>query len=462
MLGRKEELNHLNELYKSNAFEFLVMYGRRRVGKTTILQEFAEHSNSIFFPAREKNDALNLDDFSKVVQYHFDHNFIASFSSWEDAFNYISSKVEQRTTIIIDEFTYIIKENPSIKSILQHVIDLSWKNKNIFLILCGSSVSIMENDVMGRKSPLHDRQTSSLEIKPFDYLESSAFFKSYTNEEKLLTYGILGGIPRYLEAFDSNISIQKNIETKIIRNGAYLHEEPDNLLKAELREINVYSSILSAIANGRNKIIDIANFIHEDRTKVAKYLITLQTLRLIEKRVPCGESETSKKSIYVIKDNFFKFWFRYEFTNNSYYAMLGAKEASKEIMDDISNLMGDAFEDICKEYIIRLAKQRKLPFIPYHLGKWWGTNPVIKAQDDVDLLAIDKTGKKAIFIECKFTSQPMPYDEYEDLVTATKAFPNIEEKHLWFISKSGYTKSVVEQAKKDHATLLTIDDLFNL
>ena len=462
MIGRKKELNHLNELYESNAFEFLVMYGRRRVGKTTILQEFAEHSNSIFFPAREKNDALNLDDFSKVVQYHFDHNFIASFLSWEDAFNYISSKVEQRTTIIIDEFTYIIKENPSIKSILQHVIDLSWKNKNIFLILCGSSVSIMENDVMGRKSPLHDRQTSSLEIKPFDYLESSAFFKSYTNEEKLLTYGILGGIPRYLEAFDSNISIQKNIETKIIRNGAYLHEEPDNLLKAELREINVYSSILSAIANGRNKIIDIANFIHEDRTKVAKYLITLQTLRLIEKRVPCGEPETSKKSIYVIKDNFFKFWFRYEFTNNSYYAMLGAKEASKEIMDDISNLMGDAFEDICKEYIIRLAKQRKLPFIPYHLGKWWGTNPVIKAQDDVDLLAIDKTGKKAIFIECKFTSQPMPYDEYEDLVTATKAFPNIEEKHLWFISKSGYTKSVVEQAKKDHATLLTIDDLFNL
>ncbi len=231
------------------------MYGRRRVGKTTILQEFAEHSNSIFFPAREKNDALNLDDFSKVVQYHFDHNFIASFSSWEDAFNYISSKVEQRTTIIIDEFTYIIKENPSIKSILQHVIDLSWKNKNIFLILCGSSVSIMENDVMGRKSPLHDRQTSSLEIKPFDYLESSAFFKSYTNEEKLLTYGILGGIPRYLEAFDSNISIQKNIEIK---------------------------------------------------------------------------------SIYVIKDNFFKFWFRYEFTNNSFYTMLGAKNVSKEIMDDIS------------------------------------------------------------------------------------------------------------------------------
>ncbi len=460
MLGRKEEMSHLEELYNSNTFEFLVMYGRRRVGKTTILQEFADHSNSIFFPAREKNDALNLEDFSKVVQYHFDQRFIASFQSWEDAFDYIGEKIEQRTAIIIDEFPYIAEENPSIKSILQHTIDHSWKNKNIFLILCGSSVSIMENEVMGRKSPLHDRQTSSLEIKPFDYLESSNFFPNYTNEEKLIAYGILGGIPRYLEAFDLNESIEKNVANKIIRNGAYLHEEPDNLLKAELRETNVYSSILSAIANGRNKIIDIANFIYEDRTKVAKYLITLQTLRLIEKRVPCMEPETSKKSIYVIKDNFFKFWFRYEFTNNSYYSMLGAKDASEEIMNDISNLMGDAFEEICKEYIIRLAKQRKLPFIPYYLGKWWGTNPAIKAQDDVDLLAVDKTGKRAIFIECKFTSQPMPYDEYEDLVTATKAFPRIEEKQLWFISKSGYTKSVIEQAKKDNAMLLTIDNLF--
>lgn len=174
---------------------------------------------------------------------------------------------------------------------------------------------------MGRKSPLHDRQTSSLEIKPFDYLESSAFFPDYSNEDKLLAYGILGCIPRYLEAFDSNQSIEENIASKIIRNGAYLHEDPDNLLKAELRKINVYSSILAATANGRNKIIDIANYIHEDHSKVAKYLLTLQTLRLIEKRIPCGEPETSKQSIYVIKDNFLKFWFRYEFTNNSYYVM---------------------------------------------------------------------------------------------------------------------------------------------
>ena len=439
MFGRKDELAYLNELYESNTFEFLIMYGRRRVGKTTILQEFAMNTNAIFFPAREKNDSLNLEDFSKAIQFHFDHSFIASFKSWEDAFEYIGHKVTDRTAIIIDEFPYIIEENPSVKSLLQHAIDHNFESKNIFLILCGSSISIMENEIMGRKSPLHDRQTATLKIKPFNYLESSAFFSNYSNLDKILAYGILGGIPRYLEAFDPSKTIEENIASKIIRNGAYLYEEPDNLLKAELRDTNTYNSILSAISSARNRIVDIAAYIHEDRTKVAKYLTILQTLRLVEKRVPCGESPKSKKSIYVIKDNFLKFWFRYEFTNNTYYSILGPKDAANEIMNDISNFMGDAFEEICKEYVIRQAKQRKLPFIPFYIGKWWGTNPFLKAQDDVDVLVLDRTQTKAIFIECKFTSNPMPMEEYTDLLNSTKAFPKIKEQHLCFISKSGFT-----------------------
>ena len=460
MFGREDELAYLNELYESNTFEFLIMYGRRRVGKTTILQEFAMNKNAIFFPAREKNDSLNLEDFSKAIQFRFDHSFIASFKSWEDAFDYIGHKVTDRTAIIIDEFPYIIEENPSVKSLLQHAIDHNFKSKNIFLILCGSSISIMENEIMERKSPLHDRQTATLKIKPFNYLESSAFFPNYSNLDKILAYGILGGIPRYLEAFDPSKTIEENIASKIIRNGAYLYEEPDNLLKAELRDTNTYNSILSAISSGRNRIVDIADYIHEDRTKVAKYLTILQTLRLVEKRVPCGESPKSKKSIYVIKDNFLKFWFRYEFTNNTYYSILGPKDAANEIMNDISNFMGDAFEEICKEYVIRQAKQRKLPFIPFYIGKWWGTNPFLKAQDDVDVLVLDRTQTKAIFIECKFTSNPMPMEEYTDLLNSTKAFPKIKEQHLCFISKSGFTEPVKKQADLDHAMLLSIDDLF--
>lgn len=461
MYGREKELKRLKELYDSKRFEFLIMYGRRRVGKTTLLEEFSRNTNSIFFPAREKNDALNLQDFSKTIQLHFNHSFIAPFPSWESAFEYIGEHVKKRMTIIIDEFPYIISENPTVKSLLQHAIDHSWKNKNIFLIVCGSSISIMENDILGNKSPLHDRQTATMEVIPFNYVESCAFLSTYSNLDKIQAYGILGGIPRYLEAFDPFASIEKNIADKILRNGSYLYEEPNNLLKAELRETNIYNSILMAIASGKNRIAEIANYIHEDRTKVAKYLITLQMLRLVEKRVPCGEDEKSKKSIYVLKDYFFQFWFRYVFNNDSYYAILGYDEAAKEIMTDLSNYMGNVFEEICKEYLVDQAKRRKLPFVPYSIGKWWGNNPFLKEQDDVDVLAIDKTQTKAIFMECKFTTKPMPYREYEDLLNATKAFPNIKEKYLYFVSKSGFTEPVKRQAKIDDAVLLSIDDLFD-
>jgi hypothetical protein len=462
MIGRKNELEHLKLLYNSNSFEYLVMYGRRRVGKTTILQEFSKANNAILFPAQEKNDALNLREFSQIVQMHFDNRFIASFENWGSAFDYITEKATDKITIIIDEFPFIAYANPSIKSILQHTIDYKWKNnRNIFLILCGSTVSFMESEVMGKKSPLHDRQTSSLEIKPFDYLESSLFFPSFTDEEKLLAYGILGGVPRYLEAFDGEKSIEANIYEKILKNGSYLHEEPLNLLKAELRETNIYNSILSSIANGKNRVTEISDFIHEDASKVSKYLLTLQNMRLVDKTVPCGEQKNSRKAIYVINDNFFKFWFRYEFTDNVYYEMLGADKAAKEIVSDLSNHMGGIFENICKEYLIRAVKAGKLPFIPYHIGKWWGNNPAIKAQDDVDVLLIDKTGKRGIFVECKFTAKPMPHDEYNDLKTAMLAFPGIEEKKMYFISKSGYAESVVRSAKEDGAVLLDIDDLMN-
>ena len=461
MIGRREELKQLETLYHSNKFEFLVMYGRRRVGKTTILQEFAEKHRVIFFSAQEKNDALNLLDFSKSIQLYFDNNFIAGFPSWKDAVSYISKKSkEQKTVLIIDEFPFIAEQNPSIKSILQHEIDHEWNKQNIFLILCGSSVSFMVNDVMGFKSPLYGRTTETNEILPFDYLEAAEFFPNYNQEEKLITYGMLGGIPRYLNAFTDNKNIEENIAYEIIRNGAFLNDEPEMLLKMELREPMIYNGILQAISGGCNTLTEIANRIHEDKSKISKYLLTLQSIRLIERKVPCGETIKSKKSIYIITDNYYKFWYRYVFTNKSYYNILGVKDAAKEIIADISNLMGIAFEDICKQYLIRQAKAKKLPFTPYMIDKWWGTNPAIHAQDDVDILALSKDGKSGLFCECKFQNKPMPMEEYEDLLQAAEAFPNIKEKYFMFFSKGGYTSPVIKRAVKEGAILLRIQDLF--
>lgn len=463
MIGRKEELERLESLYQSNKFEFLIMYGRRRVGKTTILQEFAGKHKSIFFSAQEKNDALNLADFSEVLQRYFEGNYMTAFPDWRTALDYVGRKAgSERIVLIIDEFPFMAAANPSIKSILQHRIDHEWKDKNILLILCGSSVSFMVNEVMGYKSPLYGRITGSMEIAPFDYLESAEFFPDYSEEDKLLAYGILGGVPRYLNAFDPSRSIRENIEKELLTNGAFLYDEPQTLLRMELREPLVYNSILEAVSNGCNRIVDISNRTHEEKSKCSKYMLTLQSIRLLEKRVPCGEPADSKRGIYEITDNFYRFWYRHIFTNQSYYGMLGIKAACEEIMQGLNDYMGPVFEKICLQYLIRLAKAGKLPFVPYKIGKWWGTNPKLRQQDDVDALAFNKTGTKAIFCECKFRNRPMPMEEYEDLLTAAEAFPDVREKHLIFISKSGYTAPVERRAKEEGVQLLTLKDLFRV
>lgn len=237
MIGRVQEMNQLERMYTSARFEFMVMYGRRRIGKTTILQEFSKTHKTIFFSAQEKNDALNLQDFSRLVQEYFDRNFISNFANWEDALNYLGRKSQnQRTVLIVDEFPFLAETNPSIKSILQHKIDHDWKERNLFLILCGSSVSFMLNDVMGYKSPLYGRSTGSMEVLPFDYLESAAFFPNYAEEEKLIAYGMLGGVPRYLNAFDPGRSLRENLISEILAEGAFLNDEPQTMLRMELRE----------------------------------------------------------------------------------------------------------------------------------------------------------------------------------------------------------------------------------
>ncbi len=461
MIGREEELEQIEKLSDSEHFQFLVMYGRRRVGKTTILQEFSGRHKVIFYSAQEKNDSLNLQDFSRTIQYHFEGQYMSPFLSWQDAFTYVTRKTtDEKTILIIDEFPFMAGPNPRIKSMLQHEIDHHWKKQNLFLILCGSSVSFMVNDIMGYESPLYGRTTATMEVRPFDYVDGSKFFPGYSAEEKLIAYGILGGIPRYLSTFSDKRSIQENLETEILGNGAFLRDEPQMLLKMELREPNVYNSILGAIAGGYNKVTEIADCIHEDKSKCSKYITVLQSIRLVEKRVPCYEQGRSKKTIYALTDNFYRFWYHYIFPNKSYYELLGSSGAAKEIMDEISDFMGLAFEDICRQYLIRQAKLGRLPFVPADIGKWWGNNPVIKAQDDVDLLAVNRKGTEGIFCECKFTSRPMPMEEYDDLIMATKAFPESMKKHLFFISKSGFTAPVQRRAEREGAVLLTLEDLF--
>lgn len=465
-VGRKNELALLSDLYHSSKFEFLVLYGRRRIGKTSLLNEFSKDKNTIFFSAQEKNDTLNLADFSKAVQQHFDGKAFGSFENWEAATEYIGTRAgEERLLLIIDEFPFIAAENPSVKSILQHTIDHSWKEKNIFLILCGSSVSFMEKDVMGYKSPLYGRSTAQLEVLPFDYLDSADFFPDYSNLDKLLAYGILGGIPCYLENFDPSVTIEENLEKRVLRTGAFLKEEPQVLLRMELREPSVYNSIFEAIAGGASRMNDISGKIHEESQKCSKYLATLRSIKLIDKRTPAGEDESSKRTIYTITDSYFRFWYHFIFKEQSYLEIIGPKQAAAEIMEakSISDFMGEAFEQICCQYMIRRAKERNLPFVPRTVGKWWGNNPAKKKQDDIDVLLLDKKNESGIFCECKFRNALFDKPEFEDLISASEIFPQIKNRHYFIFSKSGFTQWVKDQATEmGNVELIDIDDLFAL
>lgn len=181
---------------------------------------------------------------------------------------------------------------------------------------------------------------------------------------------------------------------------------------------------------------------------------------MIEKRVPCTEPQSGKKGIYEITDNFYRFWYRFIFTNENYYSMLGPERSTKEVMENINDYMGPVFEKICTQYLFRAAGEGKLPFIPYKIGKWWGNNPILKAQDDIDILAFDRTGEKAVFCECKFRNRPLSMEEYDDLVTASNIFSDVNEKYLLFFSKSGFTEEVKKRAGREKAELYTIEDLY--
>lgn len=373
-IGRQAELKRLEELYCSDSFEFLVMYGRRRVGKTSLLREYAGTHKTIFFSAQEKNDSLNLVDFSRAVQTSLTGDDFGVFRDWEAAFQYVGDHTgSERVTLIIDEFPFIAQENPTVKSILQHIIDHQWSQKKILLILCGSSVSFMVNEVMGYKSPLYGRSTTQMEVEPFDYLDSAAFFPGYSHIDQLLAYGILGGIPCYLQRFSDKRTIAENIQQEILRTGSFLKDEPQLLLKMELREPAVYNSIFEAIAGGASRMNDIAQKIKEDSGKCSRYIATLKEIRLLDRITPCGEDESTKRTVYQITDNFYTFWYRYIFANRSYYELLGEEDAAQEITSDLSNLMGAVFERVCQQYMVRMAKARRLPFVPFKMGNGGAT-----------------------------------------------------------------------------------------
>ena len=462
-IGRSEELKKLNEMYASNKFECAVIYGRRRVGKTTLIKEFIKDKRAIYFVAREADGAVNLTGFSSDVYAVTAKELVknAFFSDWERAFDYIYQIAkDDRIILAIDEYPYLAGGFRPISSILQAHIDAQFIDSKLFLILCGSSMSFMERQVLAYKSPLYGRRTAQFKIAPFSFFESLPFFEAFGKTDKAVLYGITGGVPEYLTKIDPLKSVEDNIIDLFLTASGHLYEEPSNLLKQELREPTTYNGIIEAIAGGASRLNEIATKCGIESNKCAKYLKSLIALGIVKKEFPITEA-TSKKSIYLLDDMMFRFWYRFVFPNMSgIVSGLGRAIYRHDVMENLPAYMGLIFEEICKQYLVEEARKDALPFFTAKIGRWWGSNPKEKRQEEIDILAYRKDA--ALFCECKWTNAPVDMDVLNDLEAQSGLFP-YTNKWFWLFAKIGFTDRLTAVAavatERDRVRLIRLEDM---
>lgn len=469
-IGRQSELAELNKLYNKSSFQMAVIYGRRRIGKTRLIQEFMKDKPAVYMTAVEAGIAINLELLSTSIYLTFlgeeEATMMPSFKDFRAALQYITKKAkESKILLIIDEYPYLAQSDKSISSILQAMIDQEWKNSNIMLILCGSSMSFMENQVLGYQSPLYGRRTAQFRLDPLDYYESSLFVPHYSAEEKALVYGITGGIPQYLEMVEDSISIKENILEMYLNTNAYLYEEPVNLMKQELKEPANYNAIVEAIAKGATKLNEISTKVQMENSNVSTCLKSLISLGLVEKESAVTEEDNKKKTGYILADQMFRFWYRYV-PQCMLLINTGRPERAYEkiIVPDLQNYMGKVFEKMCIQHLAKLNAQEKLPYEILKLGRWWGNNPALKRQEEIDILGINDIDKTAVFGECKYRNEVIDLDTVDLLIKRSELFPKYQKKGYILYSKKGFSSSVLNLASQplSYMKLLSLEELYDL
>lgn len=458
-IGREEELAALNKLYNSNKFEFAVIYGRRRVGKTKLISEFAKDKGTIFFTGVETSSKQNLENFSKsIMEFGTGMVMDFSFASFQSALEYVFElSKSKRIVLVIDEYPYVARSSKSLASTLQLLIDRNKDNSKLFLILCGSSMSYMEDHVLAYKAPLYGRRTAQLEIKPFNFFDSCRCFKKFSDFDKALAYGIVGGMPQYLLQVDDSLSIEENIKNTHLNPSSLIFEEPNNLLRQEVREPAIYNAIINAIATGSSKMSEISNKVGEETSACATYVKNLITLGILKKETPYGE-KTSRKTIYSIEDNMFRFWYRFVPENTSVISRGAADLAYKRIAPELSSYMGGVFEEICKQYLWKLLLENKCAVNFSDLGRWWGTNPKTKAQEEIDIMGSDNDS--ALFAECKWANEKVGLSVLTTLAERRELF-KYKQKHFYLFAKIGFTKGCIDRAADmGNVTLVTFKNIF--
>ncbi|MHB1012749.1 MAG: ATP-binding protein [Desulfobacteria bacterium] len=453
-VDRQEELGFLEREYGQPSFQFIPLYGRRRIGKTRLVREFIEGKPAIYFLADTVSEPEQLKNLGRSVGEFFKDMVLVEggFRDWEQFFRYLREKCEGTCLVLaIDEFPYLVNANRAISSIFQKGIDTHLKDTKLFLILLGSSIGMMEREVLLSKAPLYGRRTSSLKVEELKFNALREFFPEADLKKRAAIYSTFGTVPAYLEQVKPNESVLSNIAERILSRNTFLHNEVEFLLREELREPRDYYVILRAIAQGKRKLSEIMNDTGFDKAHLSRYLDILRSLGFVEKEVPVTEKspDKSRLGLYRLHDRFFAFWFKYILPNRGRLELGNEGYVLKQIEVTFDQHVGDAYESISREIFLDMARQENLPVTS--LGRWWAKN------EEIDLVALDEESRTIWFGECKWSGKKVGTDIYQDLRRKSERVEwHAGKKNERFIlfSRSGFTPSMLDVAKREKVVLV--------
>ena len=464
-IGRINELEVLEKTYNKPGFQMTVIYGRRRIGKSRLITEFLRNKNGSYYVAIQSSLEDNVRKWSNQVISDLAPELSgSSFNDLESFFSFIGSlSNKKRIVLALDEIPYMAVADDSFLSRFQVAVDTILSSQNIYLIICGSAISFMEKEILSEKSPLFGRRTNQIFLKPFNYLESAKFVPRYTNEEKAIVYGVTGGVAKYLTLFDDELSLDDNLINIFFKPSGYLYEEPINLLIQEFRTIHTYNTVIEVCAGGANRVSEIADKAHVSTATLSYILQNLCTIGVVSKLTPMTANDNGKKTIYEITDGIYRFWYSFvPYAKSAIEMNRGDLYYSNYVKDKLHLFMGKVFEEMCRFYTLFCGLEGHWNCFVSNVGNWWGIDHN-HMPTDIDVVGIDKTGKKAIIGECKFTNKVIDKDVYESLMNRRGLIDKrYDEVQYLFFSLSGYSEWVKQNADPEKTQLLTLDDLYEI
>lgn len=457
-VNRVRELAFLEKRYVSDQAELLVLYGRRRVGKTELLRRFCEGKDHFFYVADLGTLETTLHEVSRRFgEQFFDDPDAIHFASWEQLFKALSRQSnEQRLIVVLDEFTYLLQTDAALPSVLQRLWDETLQHSQLMLILSGSYIGIMEREVLAYRAPLYGRRTAQWHLKPLTFEDSRLFLPSYSIQDQVRAYAVMGGVPAYLRQLVNHKPLLDNIEDEILTQGSFLYDEPRFLLQMELREPRIYFAILEAIATGVVRQAAISKKVGVKGASLSYYMTTLRDLGLVERIVPVTDAnpERSRQGRYQLLDPFLRFWFRFVYRERVHLERGDTETVRRIIETQLDALAGYAFEEICRSWVWEAATQGVIPFRPERVGSWWNT------EAQIDIAAAND--EYLLIGECRWRSRPIGSEVLRDL--KRKATTIDHKRHLTYalFSRSGFTKALETEASEEGVLLFEMDDIFNL